>query len=107
MDTFYIKQNDRREPIERILLGSDRLPTDLTGATVKFLMRNVAGAVIVDAAGTIVSAAAGHVRYSWGAGDTATSGVYQGEFEVTFGDGTKQTWPNGEYIVVTVVDDVG
>lgn len=106
--TFAIKRNDRREPIERTLKGSNGLAVDLTGATVKFLMRLHGSAVLkVNAAATVVSAVGGQVRYSWTAADTDTAGVYDAEFEVTFSDTTKQTFPNAEPIAVMVYEDLG
>src|SRR5688572_10606776 len=105
---FVIKQGDRREPIERVLRGSDGNPVDLTGATVRFIMRAIGGAMKVDQAASIVGTpTAGRARYSWGATDTDTVGTFEAEFEVTFGDGTKQTFPNRSYIPVAVVEDLG
>lgn len=108
MDRFYIKQGDRREPVDRILLGSDGNPVNLTGASVKFLMRDEAGTVVVNAAAAIVGTATdGRVRYSWAANDTATAGHFLAEFEVTFSDTTKQSFPNDGYLEVYVTDDIG
>ena len=105
---FVIKQGDRREPIERTLRGSDGVAVNLTGATVKFLMRpEGGGAVKIDAAATVVDAPTGAVRYSWDSDDTDTAGKFEAEFEVTFGDGTKETFPNEEYIPVLIIDDIG
>ena len=36
----------------------------------------------------------GQVTYAWGADDTATPGLYQGEFKVTWGDSTVERFPN-------------
>lgn len=106
--SFVIKQNDRREPIDRTLRGSDGAVVNLSGASVKFLMRpQGGGALKVNAAATIVDAALGKVRYSWAAGDTDTVGAFDAEFEVTFADGTVQTFPNGRYLSVVVVEDLG
>jgi hypothetical protein len=105
---FLIKQGDRREPIERVLRGSDGNPVDLTGASVRFIMTTAEGVVKVDAGATIVGTpTAGRARYSWGVNDTDTIGSFRAEYEVTFGDGTKQTFPNKDYIVVIVVADLG
>lgn len=65
---------------------------DLTGATVKFQMRKPDDRVYtVDAAATVVDAAAGDVLYQWGPNDLGTPGIYQVQWEITFPSGRKQT----------------
>lgn len=103
---FAIKQGDRLPLLNATLVDSDGAAVNLTGASVRFLMRNEAGTVVVNQAATVVSAASGTVRYSWGATDTATAGVYNAEFEVTV-DSLKRTFPTQGYLRVTVWDDVG
>lgn len=110
MADFIVKQDDRREPIERTLKGSDGVAVNLTGSTVRFLMRGpVPGSstLKVNTGATIVDAPTGKVRYSWAAGDTDTQGLFEAEFEVTFGDGTRQTFPNDGFISVLVAEDLG
>lgn len=106
--TFTIKQGDRLPSIEATLAGADG-PADLTGATVKFLMRTKGASptILIDAAATVVGAVLGTVRYDWASGDTATIGKHQAEWEVTFSSGKKQTFPNTGYTTVQVVDDIG
>jgi hypothetical protein len=58
---------------------------NLTGATVRFQMRAPGATTFkVDAAATVVSAAAGQVSYSWTGADTDTPGLYVAWFEVTY-----------------------
>ena len=61
---------------------------------------------MVDAAATIVTAAAGLVRYSWNSGDTDTAGSYQAEFEMTYGDGSIETFPNSSNIQIDIMADL-
>lgn len=107
-DQFFIKRNDRRESIERILRNSDGTICDLSTASgVKFIMKGKnGGTTVVNATAQIVNAAAGHVRYSWGAGDTGVAGTYDAEWQVTFNDNTKQTFPNDDNLVVYVLADL-
>ena len=98
--TFYIKQNDTKPSLAAQLL-SDGSAVDLTGATVKFHMGSS-----VDAAATIVDAATGNVRYDWSAADTTTSGTFNAEFEVTFSDGTIETFPNDEHLHIVITEEV-
>ena len=53
------------------------------------------------------SGAARNVRYTFSATNTNTADEYEGEFEVTFSDGSIQTFPNRGYIPVVVQDDIG
>lgn len=105
---FTVKRNDREPPLNAALKNLDDSNVNLTGATVKFLMTLQGGSTPkVNAAATIVDALLGQVRYSWGATDLDTVGKYNGEFEVTFPGGNKQTFPSHEYITVRVVADLG
>ena len=111
MADFEIKQNDTWPPIGLItpvVLSDNNGPIDLTGATVKFLMRPADSQTIkVNSACVIVSAAAGTVRYNWSASDTDTAGEFVFEFQITFGDGKKATVPNRGYKELTIYDDIG
>lgn len=109
LTTFSIKQDDRKPSISATLQYADGTVRDLTGCTVKFLMRKRPGVTAkVDASATVVTAASGTVRYDWAAADTDTPGTYQGEFEVTeTSSGKKETFPNDGYLTINVTDDVG
>lgn len=73
-------------------------PADLTGATgVTFKLRALDATTFkVNAAGTIVTAASGIVRYSWGATDLDTAGFYVGSWHVAT---SGQTLSQGEFLV--------
>jgi len=108
-ETFYIGQNDTAAPITRDLKDAFGAPVNVTGASVRFSMRvKPAGTVKVDAASaTVVNGGIGRVRYTFSATNTNTADEYEGEFEVTFSDGSIQTFPNRGYIPVVVQDDIG
>lgn len=102
---FYIKRGDLLPSVEAALRTITREPIDLTPATgVRFLCSNgvASPAVIVDTTG-------GLVRYDWDTDETDTAGVFNAEFEITWGDGRKQTVPNGQndYIKVIITADLG
>lgn len=108
-DLFIIKQNDRRESIKRTLKDSAVVAINLTGATVKFIMKATpTGTAKVNAAAVVVGPAVdGVVQYNWAAGDTDTAGLFLAEFEVTFADATKHSFPNDGYIEVRVIAELG
>ena len=93
--TAYIKQNDTSPTLDAILTDDDGNPVNVFGASVRFHLKKLgATALKVDAAATVVDGEAGHVRYALQAGDTDTPGSYKAEFEVTFPDGSIETFTN-------------
>ena len=106
--TFYIKQNDTRPELDIFLRDDKDRSINITGATVKFSMRNASTNVVKIslAAVTTVSSTSGRVKYSFTASDTDTAGNFDGEFQVTFVGGQVETFPNDGYIKVIVTDDV-
>jgi len=102
---FYIKQNDTSPSMLATLQNANGVAVDLSDATINFYMGNINGNV-VDSTATIVDAEAGQVRYDWVALDTSDSGMYQAEFEVVFIGGTKETFPNDNYITVVITPDL-
>ena len=95
MAEFTTRRNDTK-PLTAVLKDSTKTAVNLAGATVVFSMvgpypkttkKVNRGAV------TITDAAAGEVSYPWQTGETNESGLYYGEFEVTYADTTKETFP--------------
>lgn len=104
---FFIKQNDTSPAIRTTLYDGNNLPQDITGNNgVRFHMRAVGGAVVIDEAATVVDAGGGVVGYTFDASETATVGLYEAEFEVTYADNSVETFPNVGYIDITIVDDI-
>lgn len=106
-DKFYIKQGDTSPALQFELLPRS---VDLTGASAivfnmwkkdtQTVKVNRGGGSIVTASGTPT------VRYSWEAEDTDTVGDFEGEFEVTFADGSIGTFPNKGYIDIVIGEDI-
>jgi len=104
---FYIKQNDTAPILAATLKDADEVAVNLTGSSVRFHMREVGSTTSkVDADAVLVDASGGQVKYTWAADDTDTIGSYQAEFEVTFGDGSVETFPNNGYVLIEIIDDI-
>ena len=106
--TFYIKQNDTRPELDVFLRDDKDRSINVTGATVKFSMRNASDNSVKINLGSVttVSSTSGRIKYSFSAADTDTAGNFDGEFQVTFVGGQVETFPNDGYIKVIITDDV-
>lgn len=107
---FTIKQHDDLPVIAAQLQDADENPVDITGATVRFVMKNKATPTEdpkVDAAASITNAAQGLVMYAWDPTDTDEVGTFIAEWEVTFVSGKIETFPNWKNLIVKVFDDIG
>ena len=105
MASIKIVQNDTKPYLE-FEITQDGSPVDLTGATVKFYMKDsTTGSVKINgAACTIIDAVKGKCRYSWTGSDTNTVATYLGEVEVTFADGKIQT--GFKQLSIIIRDDI-
>ena len=106
MADFYLKQNDTRPFLTATLQDSAGAAINLTGASVRFHMLASDGSVIVDAAAVVQDAATGVVRYEWQPADTAVTGTFKAEIEVTYADGGIETFPNTTNWQVKVANDL-
>lgn len=106
MSTMYLKRTARLPSAEAILGYNDGTVQDLSGAVVRFVMRNASGTVVVYQTATIVDATAGSVRYDWGTNDTLVAGVYSQEWEVTLTGGKVGHFPSKGYNTVVIEDDL-
>lgn len=105
---FYIKENDTSPAIQITCQDYNDAAVDVTGASVRFIMKNLStGNIVADGAGTIVDGVNGIVKYSWVAGDTNTPGDHDAEFEITYADTKVETFPNSGYIRVVVNEELG
>lgn len=105
MADFTVKQNDTSPTISVVLKGANGSPIDLTGATVVFKMGKSSGLLKVNETLVLSSPSSGRVTYDWAEGDTDTSGTYFGEFEVTYYNGKKETFPNTTPFTIAIKED--
>ena len=104
-----MKKNDLEPKFRVTLQNADGTAIDLSLATsVRFIMKQSSGGTkLVSAPAAFLDRANGVVEYTWASGDTDTVGPFQAEFEVIWPTGRPMTVPNGEYLVVNVVPDLG
>lgn len=104
---FTFKQGDTALICLDTLTDSSGAAVNLTGATVKFVMRaRSSNAATTNNTATIVSAAAGTVSYTLGAQDTALAGLYAQTWVVTFSGGTIETFPTVGYNTVEIQENL-
>jgi len=107
MANFQLKRGDTVPALRRTLLNAIDDPVDLTNADVSFHMRQKGrDDAAVDAAATVVNASGGEVEYRWEDGDTDEAGVFLAEFEVTYADGSVETFPNTDNILIRINEDI-
>lgn len=103
-----MRRNDTR-PYFQVTLMVDGEAVDLTGATVMFHANDSSGLSRINAAATIIQSSPtvdkGVVEYRFVPANTAVSGTYDVEWEVTFSDGTVQTFPTNGLDRLLIRDD--
>lgn len=104
MSTVRVKQHDTKGIFIDVLTLND-IPVDLTGATVRFLMRKPGFAI--DQAAEVTSPSGGGVRYQPIPADVREPGQYKQEWEVHFLDDRYLTFPNNSYHTVIIQADLG
>lgn len=106
-DEYFIKENDKGETIEAVLLGHDEEPVNLSGVEeVRFQMGRRSEDSFVDHEAEIVDEDLGRVQYEWREGDTSKPQVYRGEFRLKFADGKIVTFPSDDWIKIVVNEEV-
>lgn len=106
-----MKQHDTRPVLTRYLIqtvNGATSPFDMTNvASIGFKMRHTsAPLVLVTGLASIVTVSSAYIAYKWIAGDTATTGIYNAEYENTYTDGGIETVPGDGYFSIEIVDDL-
>ncbi len=116
---FYVKQNDLAPIISGTLTDEDGAAVDIAGATLALTMTPMDGTTAKvdgaaasndqngDAATAEANGTKGAWSYAWVAGDTDTAGYFNVEVQVTYDDGTPETFPNDGYVVVKITAELG
>lgn len=111
---FTIKKGDTLPDIQASLTSGvsagAQSPVDLTTATsiILVLKSSQGGGAASRKTGSVVGTPTnGVVKYVWQVSDTATSGTFNAEWEVTFAAGKIQSFPNDSYFQIIIFDDLG
>jgi len=89
----YLVTGDVGRDVQVTLTDRNGVAVNLTGATVRYILWPLGGtAAKVQAAATLVSPAAGVVKYTYGVNDLDTYGIFAEEWQVTLG-GAVRTYP--------------
>ena len=107
MTTVKIKANDTGQIFDGTLT-IEGTAVNLSGATVLMLLKLVESPYTAySLSASVVSAAAGTVRcLATVSGFPTTPGTYKQEWEVTFSDTTKLTFPSNGYNFIQMLDDL-
>ena len=113
MTVFEIKRNDTKPYLATTLQDSTGSAIDLTNtSSISFNLATNDNAFtsVLSGACTITGSTAGQVEYRWESGtstgiDTNRSGLYLGEFEVTYADSSILTLPSDHSLVVKINED--
>lgn len=104
-----IKRHDTHVQPRARLLNEFGAGIDLTGLDVVYSLKNLrTNALKIDRAAAILADQTvypGEVAYQFLAADVDTSGIYAEEWEVTYGDGTTESFPTGRQQRVIIEDD--
>lgn len=106
MGELLFKRGDTRKGL-RAILKTDGVPVDLTDCQVLFYMGLVGQPAKVIKEVEIKDAEAGEVWVVWAPQDVDTAGTFRAEFEVVYGDGRKETFPDLDYVILKIIKDVG
>lgn len=96
-----LKQGDTRHAIKAVLKNIDDHPVDLSTAIVDFNMARRHGNLVISRRAKQTDKT-GEVWVVFNEGDTDSSGLYKAEFQVTYSDGRKETFPNDGYIEIMI-----
>ena len=108
MTIFEIKRNDTKPYLAATLQDSTGSSLDLTNASsISFNLATNDNAYtsILSGACVVTGSTTGQCEYRWAAGDTNRSGLFLGEFEITYSDSTILTLPSDDSLRIKINED--
>jgi hypothetical protein len=110
MSDVIMRQGDTRPYLDCTLKDANGA-RDLTGETVRFVMKSSGDTIVINESSTgsqvtLVNTTGGQVRYAWSTSDTDTPGDFLGDWEATDGSGDELTFPNVGHIEITITPEL-
>ena len=104
MPDFVMKQGDTLPTLTANLLSADDSVPDLTGANVMLHIHRLGSAdPALEFLADIVDIPSAKVQYVWTTPQDLDPGLYYGEWEVLFADGTIERFPNDQFFTMRIV----
>jgi hypothetical protein len=104
---YRTKQHDTGKPV-RGTLSDENGVVNLANATqIRLLIRPYDAELVVYTAAVDGTPADGNVIYEWVEGETDTAYWFEYEWEVTWNDGTVDTFPDDGYLTGEIQADLG
>jgi len=105
---FYIKQNDSASDLIITPKDENGETVDLSGVeSCVFNMKNAqTQEVVINRKPAVVDKVNNTLKYDFVVEDTATSGKFQGEFEMLMNSGDVRTVPTNTYINIIIQKDI-
>lgn len=102
-----IRQGDTSPALSWQVVDAAGVDVNLVGASVTWVMRQLTSTVAsVNQSAVIVDGPSGRVQYQWQPSDTATAGLFTGEWHVRLGNGQTFTSPPTGYLEVSVEENL-
>ncbi|MDP9301837.1 MAG: phage baseplate upper protein [Actinomycetota bacterium] len=111
MADSWLKANDTAPRLTSTLEDRNGDPVNLSDADVRIHVREIRGATVLDDVASIDQVADGSngskgtVSYDFG--EPLAAGGYHYEWEVTYGDGSIETFPNASVLSLAVLESLG
>lgn len=114
MADFTITAGDSAPFISARLEDAAGQAANLNSASVRFIMRPIRGTGPTIAAAAVIDIEdpadcpidVPNVHYEWAGTDTDVAGGYYGDFEATYFNGKRETFPNDRHLMIAIYDDI-
>lgn len=102
---FQTKQHNTRNAFKATLSEPTGNPVDLTGASVKMVMKSKTGKTVINRSMQV--AESGQVLLVFESDEVKNAGSFDAELIVTYADERKEIYPNSGYIKIDIQASLG